>query len=57
MDIIFLLKSLEAVLETVFLCLAIWNFLRGLKTKNYQKAAVFFGVYLILNAIRTIVNF
>ena len=57
MDIIFLLKSLEAVLETVFLCLAIWHFLRGLKTKNYQKTAVFFGVYLILNTIRTIVNF
>ena len=57
MDFILFLKALEAVSESIFLCLAIWYFLRGLKTKDYGKAKVFFCVYLILNAIRMIANF
>jgi len=57
MDFIFFLKSLEAVLEIIFLCLAIYYFIRGLKTKSYGKASTFFSLYLILNIIRRIVGF
>ena len=57
MDFILILKALEAISEIIFLCLAIWHFLRGVKTKDYEKAKMFFGVYLILNAIRRIANF
>lgn len=57
MDIIFLLKSLEAVLEVVFLCLAIYHFVRGIKTKKYGKASTYFSLYLILNIIRNIAGF
>lgn len=57
MDIIFFLKSLEAVLEIIFLCLAIYYFVRGIKTKKYGKASTYFSLYLILNIIRRIVGF
>ena len=57
MDILFLLKSLVAILEVVFLCLAIFYFLRGIKTKDFQKATCFFCPYLILNLIRIIMGF
>ena len=54
---IFFLKSLEAVLEIIFLCLAIYHFVRGIKTKEYRKASTFFSLYLILNMIRRIIGF
>ena len=57
MDIIFFLKSLEAVLEIIFLCLAIYYFVSGIKTKKYGKASTYFSLYLILNIIRRIVGF
>ena len=57
MDIIFFLKSLEAVLEIIFLCLAIYYFVRGFKTMNYGKASTYFSLYLILNIIRRIAGF
>lgn len=54
MSIIFFLKSLEAVLEIVFLSLAIYCFIRGIRTKTYGKAGTYFLIYLILNIIRRI---
>ena len=57
MDILFLLKSLVAILEVVFLCLALFYFLRGIRTKDFQKATCFFCPYLILNLIRIIMGF
>ena len=57
MDIIFFVKALEAVLEVVFLCLAIYYFVRGIKTKKYGKASTYFLFYLILNVIRKITGF
>lgn len=57
MDVIFFLKSPEAVLEIIFLCLAIYHFVRGIKIKEYRKASTFFSLYLILNMIRRIIGF
>ena len=57
MDVIFFLKSSEAVLEIIFLCLAIYHFVRGIKTKEYRKASTFFSLYLILHMIRRIIGF
>jgi len=57
MELSFFLQALEAILETVFLCLAIYYLICGIKTKNYRKAIVCFGVYLILNFIRRIAGF
>lgn len=57
MDAIFLLKSAEAVLETVFLCIAIYYIIRGIKTKNYGNALIFFALYLVLNLIRNLSGF
>lgn len=57
MDAIFLLKSLEMVLETVFLCLAIYYIMKGIKTKEYNHAKIFGGVYLLLNLIRNLIGF
>ena len=54
MDLLFILKSVAAVLETVFLILAIYSFLRGIKTKEYGKAGLYISVYLFLNVIRKI---
>ena len=51
MDVIFFLKSPEAVLEIIFLCLAIYHFVRGIKIKEYRKASTFFSLYLILNMV------
>lgn len=57
MNVIFFLKSSEAVLEIIFLCLAIYHFVRGIKIKEYRKASTFFSLYLILNMIRRIIGF
>ena len=57
MDIIFFLKSLEAVLEIIFLCMAIYCFIRGIRTKTYGKASAYISLYLILNFLRRIVGF
>lgn len=54
MDFLFFLKSMAAVLETVFLILAIYSFFRGIKTKEYGKAGLYISVYLFLNVIRKI---
>lgn len=57
MDTIFLLKSAEAVLETVFLCMAIYYVMSGIKTKKYDKAILFGALYLVLNLIRNLIGF
>ena len=57
MDFLFFLKSLAAVLETVFLILAIYSFFRGIKTKEYGKAGLYISVYLFLIVIRIIAGY
>ena len=46
-----------AVLETVFLVLAVFHLVKGLKTKNYQKLKKYGIIYLILNFIRKVSSF
>lgn len=56
MDITFLLQALIVIAETIFLCGTIYYVIRGIKTKNYGYALVFFGLYLVVNIVRRIVG-
>ena len=57
MDLVFFIKSVEAILEVVFLCLAIYCIMYGFKTGNYRNAKIYTAVYLLLNFIRSIAGF
>ena len=57
MNIIFLLQAFSAIAETIFLCGMIYYVIRGIKTKNYGHAVIFFGLYLVLNTVRRIAGF
>lgn len=57
MNVIFLLKSVMAVAETVFLCIAIYYAISGVKTKKFEKAIIFGALYLVLNLIRNLTGF
>ena len=52
MDIIYLLEALIVLLETIFLCAAIYFAIKGIKTKQWGKTGTFLLLYLILNFIR-----
>lgn len=55
MNILLFLKALQAIFEVIFLCLAIYYFIRGMKTKSFGKTRIFFFLYIVLNVIRKIV--
>jgi hypothetical protein len=57
MNIILLLKSIEATFEVIFLCLAVYYLIRGIKIKNFRKAGMYFCFYIVLNVIRRIVGY
>lgn len=57
MDVMFLLKAAKAVLETTFLCIAVYYAIRGIKTKEFHKATIFIALYLILNLTRNLTGF
>ena len=54
---IILLKSIEATFEVIFLCLAVYYLIRGIKIKNFRKAGMYFCFYIVLNVIRRIVGY
>ena len=54
MDVFLLLQSFIVIVETVFLCGMIYYIIRGIKTKNYGYAILFFGLYLVANIVRRI---
>ena len=56
MDILFLLEAFIVLLETIFLCAAIYFTIKGIKTKVWGKAGLFFLLYLIVNIVRRLVN-
>ena len=57
MDVLFLLKGAMAVAETIFLCIAIYYAISGVKTKKFDKAILFGALYLVLNLIRNLSGF
>ncbi len=57
MDVLFLLKGVMAVAETIFLCIAIYYAISGVKTKKFDKAILFGALYLVLNLIRNFAGF
>ena len=54
MDVFLLLQSFIVIVETVFWCGMIYYVIRGIKTKNYGHAILFFGLYLVANIVRRI---
>ena len=54
MDVFLLLQSFIVIVETVFLCGMIYYIIRGIKTKKYGHAILFFGLYLVANVVRRI---
>ena len=52
MDIIFLLEAMIVLLETIFLCAAIYFAIKGIKTKQWGKTGTFLLLYLIVNFVR-----
>ena len=46
------LEYIAAILETICLCMAIYYFIRGIKTKSYGHTGKFFAGYLLLNFLR-----
>ena len=57
MDVMFMLKAAKAVLETVFLCAAIYYAIRGVKTKEFNKAVIYIALYLVFNLTRNLAGF
>lgn len=57
MDVVFLLKAAKAVLETIFLCMAVYYAIRGVKIKEFNKAVLFGALYLVLNLTRNLTGF
>ena len=57
MNIILYFKLIESILEIIFLCLAIYYFIRELKMKKFEKAIKYFSLYLVLNIIRRIIGY
>lgn len=57
MDIVLFIKSLEAIFEVLFLGLSLYYLIRGIKTRNFGKASIFFFSYLALNIIRRVIGY
>ena len=57
MDVMFLLNAAKAVLETIFLCIAVYYAIRGIRTKEFHKATIFIALYLVLNLTRNLTGF
>lgn len=57
MNIMVLVRYIEAILEIVFLVLTIFYFIKEFKTKNYKKVKIYGMIYLVLNFIRHICSF
>ena len=52
MDIIYLSEALIVLLETIFLCAAIYFAIKGIKTKQWGKTGIFLLLYLVVNLVR-----